>query len=73
MSIGTTSSIFLNTTSAPYACDDVSLACLVYGAFCARENEFSGIPVQVMCPRTCDTCKFIIIFDLLSDFIYCRL
>ncbi|CAF4535527.1 unnamed protein product [Rotaria sp. Silwood1] len=56
MIIGTTSSNYLNMTSAPYACDDISLACLAYSAYCAREIEFSGIPCRVLCPRTCNTC-----------------
>ncbi len=56
--IGTTSSIYLNTTIAPYACNDISLACLAYSAYCAPEIEFSGIPCRVLCPRTCNTCKF---------------
>ncbi len=55
--ITTTSSIYFNTTTAPYACDDISLACLAYSAYCAREIEFSGIPCRVLCPRTCNTCK----------------
>jgi len=50
MIIGTTSSIYLNTTIAPYACDDISLACLAYSAYCAREIEFAGIPCRVLCP-----------------------
>jgi hypothetical protein len=58
MIIGTTSSIYLNTTIAPYACNDISLACLAYSAYCAPEIEFSGIPCRVLCPRTCNTCKF---------------
>ncbi|CAF3583203.1 unnamed protein product, partial [Rotaria sp. Silwood2] len=56
MIIRTTSSNYLNITSAPYACDDISLACLAYSAYCAREIEFSGIPCRVLCPRTCNTC-----------------
>ena len=59
---GSTSSVLFNATSAPYACDDISLACLAYGAYCAREIEFSGIPCRVLCPRTCNTCKLIITF-----------
>jgi hypothetical protein len=64
MIIRATSSIYLNTTSAPYACDDISLACLAYQAYCAREIEFSGIPCRVLCPRTCNTCKFSIILNI---------
>jgi hypothetical protein len=58
MIIGTTSSIYLNTTTAPYACNDISSACFAYGGYCSPENEFSRIPVRVLCPRTCAACKF---------------
>lgn len=61
--IGMTSSSYLNTTSAPYSCDDISLACLAYSAYCSRDIEFSGIPCRVLCPRTCNSCKFKIICD----------
>ena len=54
----TTSSAYFNATSAPYACDDASIACLAYSAYCAPEIEFAGIPCRVLCPRTCNTCKF---------------
>ncbi|CAM4752695.1 unnamed protein product [Rotaria magnacalcarata] len=56
VTIQTTSSNDLNMTNAPYICDDISLACLAYGAYCAPEIEFSGVPCRVMCPRTCNTC-----------------
>ena len=55
--IGTTSALYFNITNAPYTCDDISLACLAYSAYCAREIEFAGIPCRVLCPRTCNTCK----------------
>jgi hypothetical protein len=56
--IQTTLSIYLNGTAAPYSCDDTYIACLAYKDYCAREIEFSGIPCRVLCPRTCDTCKY---------------
>jgi hypothetical protein len=65
-----TSSIYFNTTSAPYACNDISLACLAYSSYCAPEIEFSGIPCRVLCPRTCNTCKFEIFHDRLNPFYF---
>jgi len=65
--ITTTSSIYFNTTTAPYACDDISLACLAYSAYCAREIEFSGIPCRVLCPRTCNTCKLKILHYIIDS------
>ena len=58
MIIKTTTSLYLNTTVAPYACDELSLACLAYKPYCAREIEFNGTPCRVMCPRTCETCNY---------------
>lgn len=55
--IGTTSSIYLNTTLAPYLCNDTTLVCLAYGDYCSREIEIYNIPCRVYCPRTCKTCK----------------
>lgn len=52
----TTSLIYLNTTIAPYTCDDALVACSAYADYCARENEYNNIPCQVLCPRTCGTC-----------------
>ena len=43
-------------------------ACPAYGDYCAREIEFAGIPCRVLCPRTCNTCKFKI-FNI--PMIYC--
>ncbi|CAF0850468.1 unnamed protein product [Adineta steineri] len=55
--IGTTSLIYINSTIAPYICDDsLTIPCPAYKDYCGPEYEFSGVPCRVHCPRTCNTC-----------------